>query len=286
MSKHYSKRAIKKSSPAKPFRRSVTKGVKKSAKTPRRTTRRSSLFEQESGEGHRLQKILAAAGFGSRRRCEELIEQGRVEVNGLVARLGCKVDPVRSEIKVDGERLKKTQPIYLALFKPKGYLCTDRDQQGRARTIDLVPKTFGRLFLIGRLDMDSEGLILLTNDGALSERLTHPKYGVSKVYRVQAAGELTQDSINQLRQGMYLAEGFAKLSGAVIKGRHKQSTILDVTLSEGMNREIRRLFARLGHKVLALIRIAVGPVKLGKLTPGEWRPLTKHEVDQLYAAGQ
>jgi 23S rRNA pseudouridine2605 synthase len=278
-----SKRTIKKTSHTKPSRRSVTK---KPAKTARRTTRRSSLFEQESGEGHRLQKILAAAGFGSRRQCEELIEQGRVEVNGSVARLGCKVDPAQCEIKVDGERLKKAKPVYLALFKPKGYLCTDRDQQGRARTIDLVPKTFGRLFLIGRLDRDSEGLILLTNDGALSERLTHPKYGVSKVYRVQAAGELTLDSVNQLRQGMYLAEGFAKVSGAVIKGRHKQSTIIDVTLSEGMNREVRRLFARLGHKVLTLIRIAVGPVKLGKLTPGEWRHLTKHEVDQLYAAGQ
>ncbi|MDR0703379.1 MAG: rRNA pseudouridine synthase [Planctomycetaceae bacterium] len=282
MSKHYVKRTIKKTSPAKPFRRSVKNH---SAKTARKTTRRSSVFEPESGEGHRLQKILAVAGLGSRRQCEELIEQGRVEVNGSIARLGCKVDPVQCEIKVDGERLKKTKPVYLALFKPKGYLCTDRDQQGRARTIDLVPKTFGRLFLIGRLDMDSEGLILLTNDGALSERLTHPKYGVAKVYRVQAAGELTLESVNQLRKGIYLAEGLAKVSGAVIKGRHKQSTILDITLSEGMNREIRRLFARLGHKVLTLIRVAVGPVKLGKLTPGEWRHLTQQEVEQLYAAG-
>ncbi|MDR2116368.1 MAG: rRNA pseudouridine synthase [Planctomycetaceae bacterium] len=229
-----------------------------------------------------MQKILAVAGFGSRRQCEELIEQGRVEVDGSVALLGCKVDPVRSEIKVDGERLKKSKPVYLALFKPKGYLCTNHDQQGRAKTLDLIPKTFGRLFLIGRLDMDSEGLILLTNDGALSERLTHPKYGVSKVYRVQVAGEVTQDSLNRLRQGMYFAEGFAKVSGAVIKRQHKQSTILDITLAEGKNREVRRLFARLGHKVLTLIRIAVGPVKIGKLTPAEWRHLTRQEIDQLY----
>jgi 23S rRNA pseudouridine2605 synthase len=307
MPKRYSKRIIKKKSSAKTFNRSTTKIT---AKTTARTTtkrslpkstqnsagnitktirlgnRRNSLFEKEVGEAHRLQKVLAVSGFGSRRQCEELIEQGRVEVDGLTARLGSKVDPVRSEIKVDGERLKKSKPVYLALFKPKGYLCTDRDQQGRSRTLDLVPQTFGRLFLIGRLDMDSEGLILLTNDGALSERLTHPKYGVSKVYRVQAAGELTQDSVNQLRRGMHFAEGFAKVSGAVIKGRYKQSTILDITLAEGKNREVRRLFARLGHKVLTLIRIAVGPVKLGKLTPGEWRHLTRQEVDRLYSAGQ
>ncbi|MDR3198809.1 MAG: rRNA pseudouridine synthase [Planctomycetaceae bacterium] len=261
-------------------------GVKNSAaKINNSGHRRNSLFEKESGESHRLQKILAVAGFGSRRQCEELIEQGRVEVDGAVVRLGCKVDPVRNEIKVDGERLKKAKPVYLALFKPKGYLCTHNDQQGRAKTLDLIPPSLGRLFLIGRLDRDSEGLILLTNDGALSERLTHPKYGVSKVYRVQAAGELTPDSVNQLCKGMYLAEGFAKVSEAVIKGQYKHSTILDITLSEGKNREVRRLFARLGHKVLTLIRIAVGPVKLGKLTPGEWRHLTRYEVDRLYATG-
>jgi len=235
---------------------------------------------------HRLQKILASAGFGSRRQCEELIEQGRVEVDGTVVKLGSKVDPLHAEIKVDGERLKSAKPVYLALFKPKGYLCTDSDQQGRARAIELVPETFGRLFLIGRLDKDSEGLILLTNDGALSERLTHPKYGVPKVYRVQVAGELTEESARQLREGVHLAEGFAKAENVVIKGRYKQSTILEMTLTEGMNREVRRLLARIGHKVLALVRIAVGPVKLGKMTLGEWRKLTQTEVERLYAAGR
>jgi len=233
-----------------------------------------------------LQKILASTGFGSRRQCEELIEQGRVEINGTVAKLGSKVDPLRAEIKVDGERLKSAKPVYLALYKPKGYLCTDSDQQGRARAIELVPATFGRLFLIGRLDKDSEGLILLTNDGALSERLTHPKYGVPKVYRVQVAGELTEEGVRQLHEGVHLAEGFAKAANVVIKGRHKQSTILDMTLTEGLNREIRRLLARIGHKVLTLIRVAVGPVKLGKMTPGEWRKLTHTEVERLYATGR
>jgi len=291
-------------------KRSLKKKTKKVVKKiycrpvkAKKASRKSSLFEKELSYEHRLQKILASAGFGSRRQCEELIEQGRVEVNGRIAKLGTKVQlgnvsphpgggkvsphpgGCKVEIKVDGERLKSAKPVYLALFKPKGYLCTNADQQNRARAIDLVPSTFGRLFLIGRLDKDSEGLILLTNDGALSERLTHPKYAVPKVYRVQVAGELTEESVRQLRKGVHLAEGFAKAAHVVIKGRHKQSTILDMTLTEGMNREVRRLLARLGHKVMTLIRIAVGPVKLGKMLPGEWRKLTQAEVERLYAAG-
>ena len=293
------KRSTKKTT-KKTYRQPIKKATQKQAiqkratqkkSTQKRATRKSSIFKNNRFEGespneHRLQKILASAGFGSRRQCEELIEQGRVEVNGTVAKLGSKVDLVRAEIKVDGERLKSAKPVYLALFKPKGHLCTDSDQQGRARAIELVPDSFGRLFLIGRLDKDSEGLILLTNDGALSERLTHPKYGVPKVYRVQVAGELTEEGVRQLREGVYLAEGFAKVANVVIKGRHKQSTILEMTLTEGMNREIRRLLARIGHKVLTLIRVAVGPVKLGKMIPGEWRKLTQSEVERLYATGK
>jgi len=274
------KRSTAKRVAKKPYRRPTKKGNSK------KVNRKSSLFEKELPGEHRLQKILASAGFGSRRQCEEFIEQGRVEVNGTVAKLGSKVDPIHAEIKVDGERLKSAKPVYLALFKPKGYLCTHADQQGRARTIDLIPPSFGRLFLIGRLDKDSEGLILLTNDGALSERLTHPRYGVPKVYRVQVAGELTDAGIRQLREGVHLAEGFAKVENVIIKGRHKQSTILEMTLSEGMNREVRRLLARIGHKVLTLIRVAVGPVKLGKLTPGEWRKLTQSEIERLYTSGK
>lgn len=283
ISKRPMKRVVKKRTAKKTVKRAVKKSFRKTVRKP--TSRKRSVFETEAPESHRLQKLLAAAGFGSRRQCEELIEQGRVEVDGTVARLGSKVDPVHSEIKVDGEKLKRSKPVYIALFKPKGYLCTDYDRQGRSRAIDLVPASFGRLFLIGRLDMDSEGLLLLTNDGALSERLTHPKYGVPKVYRVQVAGEMTQEALEKLKEGEYFAEGYAKAADAVIKSRYKQSTILDITLTEGMNREVRRLLARLGHKVLTLIRIAVGPVKLGKLAPGEWRLLTAQEVNRLYAAG-
>ncbi len=261
------------------------KFVKRSTRKP--STRQQSLFNKKTtggeSDGHRLQKILAAAGFGSRRQCEELIEQGRVEVDGQIAQLGTKADLGRNEIRVDGERLKvASRPTYIALFKPKGVLCTNSDQQGRVRVIDLIPPSLGRLFPIGRLDMDSEGLLLLTNDGALSERLTHPRYGVAKVYRVQVAGEVLPETVAQMRKGVYLAEGFARVADLHIKGRYKQSTILDMTLTEGKNREVRRLFARMDHKVMSLIRIEVGPIKLGKLTPGEWRHLTPQEVRELY----
>lgn len=231
--------------------------------------------------------MLAASGYGSRRACEELIVAGRVEVDRqVVNQLGVKVDFGKQEIRVDGESLRKTRPIYLAVYKPRGFLCTNQDQQGRRRVIDLVPATFGRLFPVGRLDMNSEGLILLTNDGALAERLMHPRYEVPKVYRVQVAGTVEHSTIQQLRKGMYLAEGFAKAEHVVIKRHHKQSTFLEITLKEGKNREVRRLFAHVNHKVLALLRYSVGPIKLGKMLPGDYRVLTAREVSALYTASE
>ena len=236
-------------------------------------------------EGHRLQKVLAAAGFGSRRECEELITTGRVEVDHqTVTELGTRVFPMMQEIRVDGELLKKTRPVYVALYKPNGYVCTNDDPERRPRAIDLIPEKMGRLFSIGRLDLESEGLLLMTNDGALSERLTHPKYEVPKRYRVQVAGLVAPSIIAQLKKGVYFAEGHAKASNVTIKGTHKNSSILEIELKEGKNREIRRLLARLGHKVMALQRVAVGSIPLGKLMPGEYRVLTAAEVDSLYAA--
>ena len=234
--------------------------------------------------GHRLQKVLAASGFGSRRECEELISAGRVEIDRqIVTELGVRVFPMSQEIRVDGELLKKTRPIYLAVYKPKGYVCTNWDPEHRPRAIDLIPEKMGRLFSIGRLDIESEGLLLMTNDGALSERLTHPKYEVPKRYRVQVAGLVEPSIIAQLKKGVYFAEGYAKASNVSIKGTHKNSSILEIELKEGKNREIRRLLARLGHKVMSLQRISVGPVTLGKLLPGEYRTLSAVEVDALYA---
>lgn len=245
------------------------------------------MAETNLPEGHRLQKVLAAAGFGSRRECEELITAGRVEVDRqTVVELGVRVFPMTQEIRVDGELLKKTRPVYLALYKPKGYVCTNWDPEHRPRVIDLIPEKLGRLFSIGRLDLESEGLLLMTNDGALSERLTHPKYEVPKRYRVQVAGLVDSSIVAQLKKGVYFAEGRAKASNVAVKGTHKNSSILEIELKEGKNREIRRLLARLGHKVMALQRIAVGPILLGKLLPGEYRTLTTVQVDALYAAAK
>ena len=235
--------------------------------------------------GHRLQKVLAAAGFGSRRECEELITSGRVEVDRqTVTELGTRVFPMTQEIRVDGELLQKTRPVYIAIYKPKGYVCTNYDPEHRPRAIDLVPEKMGRLFSIGRLDIESEGLLLMTNDGALTERLTHPKYEVPKRYRVQVAGLVEPSIIGQLKKGVYFAEGHAQASNVKIKGTHKNSSILEIELKEGKNREIRRLLARLGHKVMSLQRVAVGSISLGKLLSGEYRTLTAAEVDGLYAA--
>lgn len=230
----------------------------------------------------RLQKVLAAAGLGSRRQCEELIVAGRVEVDRrVVTELGARVDPERQEIRVDGLPLPKVRPVYFAVNKPPGVLCTNRDPAGRPRVIDLLPENLGRLFTVGRLDRSSEGLILVTNDGALANRLTHPRYGVSKTYLVQVAGRPEPATLNKLRRGVWLAEGLARVERLTLKSYHKESTFLEVVLREGKNREIRRIFARLGHKVLRLKRLAVGPVRLGNLQPCQYRYLTREEVQAL-----
>ncbi len=233
-------------------------------------------------EGERLQKLLAAAGLGSRRQCEELILAGRVEVDReVITELGCRVDPRRAEIRVDGELVRPARPVYYALNKPPGVVTTNRDPGGRPRVIDLVPKDV-RLFTVGRLDMASEGLLLLTNDGAWANRLTHPRYGIPKTYRVMVAGQPTPEALARLRKGVHLAEGVARPSRVTVKSRHKRSTVVEVVLREGHNREIRRLFARVGHKVMRLVRTAVGTVRLGNLGPGEYRRLTAEEIRALH----
>lgn len=232
----------------------------------------------------RINKVLAAAGLGSRRLVDELIEQGRVEIDGkVIQQVGVKIDPDAVTISVDGEPLKRHRPIYFALHKPEGVLCTNRDPHGRARVVDMVPNQ-ARLFPVGRLDAASTGLILLTNDGELSQRLTHPKHGVPKRYAVVVAGQVELDSLKRLQRGIYLAEGRAKVDHAKLKKVRKGSSEVEITLSEGKNREIRRVLARLGHKVVSLKRIAIGPLKLGELPEGAYRPLSSNEVSALYAA--
>ncbi len=237
-----------------------------------------------AGGPQRLNKVLAAAGLGSRREVEELIVQGRVEVDQeVVTNLATKVDPARVKIKVDGQSIRLKRPVYYALNKPKGVLSTNFDPSGRARVVDFVPSN-ERVFSVGRLDQHSEGLILLTNDGTLAQRLAHPRYGVQKTYFVTVAGEITATDLAKLKKGVYLAEGIARIDGARIRSKKKTSTDLEIVLSEGKNREIRRLLAREGHKVLVLRRIAIGPLRLGDLPVGAARPLTKKEIAALYEA--
>jgi 23S rRNA pseudouridine2605 synthase len=229
----------------------------------------------------RLQKVLAAAGLGSRRACEELITAGRVEVDReTVTTLGAKVDPRTQEIRVDGERLPDPRRVVYLLNKPVGVVTTNYDPTGRPRVVDLVPGD-RRLFAIGRLDRTSEGLILLTNDGGLANLLAHPRYGVEKKYLVQVAGVPSGELLDRLRQGVRLAEGEVHAKRVTLRSQHKQSAVLEMVLDEGKNREIRRMLAKLGHKVHQLKRVAVGGLSLGNLLPGQWRQLSWGEVETL-----
>ena len=232
-------------------------------------------------EGERLQKVLAAAGFGSRRECETLILEGRVEIDrSLVTELGTRVNTEEQEVRVDGDALKLRRRAYYALNKPAGVVSTNRDPQGRPRVVDLVPSQ-DRLFTVGRLDIASEGLILVTNDGEWANRLTHPRYGVHKTYLVRVAGTPSAEELRVLKRGVHLAEAVARVENVKIKKRHGRSTDLEIVLKEGRNREIRRLLARVGHKVLKLTRLAVGNYKLGDLPTGAHRKLTSREAKNL-----
>lgn len=232
----------------------------------------------------RLQRLLAAAGFGSRRQCESMIEEGRVDVDGkVVTELGTVVDPQASKVRVDGVPLRQQKLVYYVVNKPTGYLSTNADPRGRQRVIDLVPNS-ERVFPVGRLDQSSEGLMLLTNDGDLAQQLTHPRYGIRKVYRVNVAGKIDGETMRSMRKGIYISDGFVRVEGAKIIKARARVTELEITLREGKNREIRRILARLGHKVQTLRRIAIGPLRMGDLPVGAHRALTREEVRRLRTA--
>jgi 23S rRNA pseudouridine2605 synthase len=232
----------------------------------------------------RLNKYLAHAGVGSRRHCDDLILHGRVRVGGRVVReLGTKVDPGREQVSVDGQPLRGERPVYWMVNKPRGYLCTNHDPAGRPRAVDLVPHVPQRVYTVGRLDEDSEGLLLLTNDGDLAFRLMHPRFGVEKTYVVQVAGRPTRDELQSLLAGVWLSDGRVRARRVKRLKAQGESTWLEVVLSEGKNREVRRMLARLGHKVLRLKRTALGPLRLD-LAPGKSRPLRYDELARLRRA--
>ncbi|MDY7075371.1 MAG: pseudouridine synthase [Chloroflexota bacterium] len=235
----------------------------------------------------RLQKVLARAGFGSRRACEELIRQGRVKVNGRAAQLGQKADPNRDRITLDGKPVRvKNRCTYVVLHKPRGVLSDEGDGSGRVSTVRDLVSLPGRLFPVGRLDLRSEGLILLTDDGDLTYRLTHPRFGHEKEYRVLVEGRPDEATLKKWRHGVFLDGQRTTPAEVTVVRREKGDTWLRVVLREGRKRQIRRVAAMLGHPVYRVVRVRIGPLRLGELKPGKWRRLTGAEVKALRSSVQ
>jgi 23S rRNA pseudouridine2605 synthase len=238
-----------------------------------------------SDEGERLQKVLARAGFASRRKCEELIAQDRVTVNGEVAVLGRRVDPNVDQIAVDGVPVVvDTTLVHWLLNKPPDYVTTASDPQGRPTVLDLVPDE-PRVFPVGRLDRDSEGLLLLTNDGEFAQLLTHPSHGVEKEYFVEVEGSPSAGAVRRLREGVDLDDGRTRPAKVrVVQQSAGGTSALEIVVKEGRKRMIRRMCSAVGHPVVRLVRTRIGSLRDQKLAPGTWRSLTMTEVRSLYAA--
>lgn len=242
-----------------------------------------SLPEHETNSV-RLQKVLAAAGLGSRRACEELISAGRVTVDGKPVReQGLRIDPQHAVVTVDGARVNvRADLVYLALNKPRGVLSAMSDARGRATVGDYVADRPERLFHVGRLDADSEGLLLLTNDGELAHRLSHPSYGVLKTYLAEVPGPIPRDLGRRLRTGIELDDGPVRIDGFRLVESAGGRALVEVILHEGRKHVVRRLLAAVDHPVSRLVRTAIGPVRLGALRPGTLRRLSQTEIGQLY----
>ena len=230
----------------------------------------------------RLQKILARAGYGSRRTCEDMIAAGRVVVDGKQAQLGDKADPSTQRITLDGNPIRTPRGyVYIKLHKPRGIISTADDPHGRKTVVDFVDLPH-RLYPVGRLDAASEGLILLTNDGGLTHRLTHPRYEHPRVYRVLVSGEPTPETLRRWRRGIALDGQRVRLDDVVVKRRLGERTWLRLTVHEGRKHLVRRMVAASGHPAQRLIRIQMGPIRLGDLKPKEWRHLTEEEMRRLH----
>jgi 23S rRNA pseudouridine2605 synthase len=235
-------------------------------------------------QGERIQKVLARAGVASRRAVEEMVGAGRIRVNGRVARLGQRVDPTKDTVEVDGSYVPLDPDlVYYLLNKPVGVVTTASDPQGRPTVLDIVDLD-RRVWPVGRLDIDSEGLLVLTNDGDLTNLLTHPSTGVPKTYVAEVSGAVPVRILRRLARGMELEDGATAPAAVGIVDRTAASTLIEITISEGRNRQVRRMFESAGHPVLRLARVAVGPVTLGRLKPGRFRRLSAAEVGALYRA--
>ena len=233
----------------------------------------------------RLQKLLSDAGVCSRRHAEELIREGRALVNDeVVQTLPVLVDPTRDRVVVDGNVIRQQKSEYFLVHKPKGVVCTNRDPAGRLRAVDLLPPLKTRLNVVGRLDAESSGLLLMTNDGDLAEQVSHPRLELPKVYRVEVRGEVKRDIVPLLLKGVHLSEGKAVASEVEIVHRSRDSSVLNITLRQGRNRQIRRMLARFKHPVKTLKRIQIGPLSLKGLPVGACRRLTPRELRELRQA--
>jgi 23S rRNA pseudouridine2605 synthase len=231
-------------------------------------------------EGERLQKVLARTGIGSRRVCEELIADGRVTVNGAVAELGRRVDTEHDHVEVDGVPISVREGlVYYLLNKPAGVVTTASDPQGRRTVVELVPAE-PRVFPVGRLDAETEGLLLLTNDGDLTHRLTHPSFGVEKEYLALVEGTPSPGSLRRLREGIELDDGVTAPARASLD----PPSSLTIVIHEGRNRQVRRMCDAIGHRVVRLVRVRIGPIADRQLRPGEWRELRQDEVRALERA--
>ena len=232
-----------------------------------------------SSEGERLQKVLARAGYGSRRACEELIEEGRVTVDGEVAQLGRRVDARTQRVEVDRVPVSASPDlVYYLLNKPAGVVTTASDTHGRPTVVELVPDE-PRVFSVGRLDAETEGLLLLTNDGDLAHRLTHPSFGIDKEYLAEIDGRPSAADVGRLRRGVELDDGIT----APAKVTLLDATVLRITIHEGRNRQVRRMCEAVGHPVTRLVRTRIGPIVDRRLRPGEWRTLSAAEIRRLQA---
>ncbi len=232
----------------------------------------------------RVQKIMARAGFGSRRKSEKAIAAGRVKINGRIAKLGDRADGNKDKIEVDGRRLtiKHQQPVYIALYKPKGIISSLEDELGAGRrTVRDLVSVKGHLYPVGRLDKQSMGLMLMTNDGDLAHKLTHPRYGHSKTYRVTVEGAIAHDALVQWRRGIWYDGKKTIPAEVTVLEKGKDFTLLEIVMREGRKRQIRRVAAQLGYEVKQLMRMEIGPIQLGQLRPGEWRHLQGWEINQL-----